>query len=218
MKMMKFVMALLSIMIMVGCESPDVKDCGKCKCGKMSKAACKDCKKKGDCASCKKKKACCKIKKAVKVTPVYNQALVSQLTGNLQNALGEKVSAESIKSKKYLMVYYSAHWCGPCRSFTPKLVKWYNENHADYDVVFVSSDRNNADMLKYMKGAKMPWAGTVKGSKAEKALKKFQNGRGIPCLVLIDENGKRISSSYNNQGKYTGAATAYKHLQTLLNK
>jgi len=28
---------------------------------------------------------------------------------------------------KVSMYYFSAHWCGPCRGFTPKLAKFYKK-------------------------------------------------------------------------------------------
>lgn len=48
--------------------------------------------------------------------------------------------------------------CGPCRGFTPDLVKTYNAVRAagkEFEVVLVGSDRNEADFLEYHKG--MPW-------------------------------------------------------------
>ena len=50
---------------------------------------------------------------------------------------------------KYTALYFSAHWCPPCRMFTPKLVEWYNNfkpKHPDFELVFVSSDRDQAAM------------------------------------------------------------------------
>ncbi|KAK0074992.1 hypothetical protein PV326_011971, partial [Microctonus aethiopoides] len=41
-------------------------------------------------------------------------------------------------------VYFSAHWCPPCRAFTPQLVDTYQrirERGQNFEVIFVSSDR-----------------------------------------------------------------------------
>ena len=37
----------------------------------------------------------------------------------LLNMDGESVSSDQLK-KKYIGLYFSASWCGPCRKFTPK--------------------------------------------------------------------------------------------------
>lgn len=38
------------------------------------------------------------------------------------NKSGEKkFIADVIKDKTYILIYFSAHWCGPCRGFTPQL-------------------------------------------------------------------------------------------------
>ncbi|XP_052128314.1 nucleoredoxin-like [Frankliniella occidentalis] len=42
-------------------------------------------------------------------------------------------------------VYFSAHWCPPCKAFTPQLVRTYNavrERGISFEVIFVSSDRS----------------------------------------------------------------------------
>jgi len=32
---------------------------------------------------------------------------------------------EALKGKKQIALYFSAHWCPPCRGFTPKLAETY---------------------------------------------------------------------------------------------
>jgi nucleoredoxin len=42
-------------------------------------------------------------------------------------------------------LYFSAHWCGPCKSFTPTFAKEYEKLKSDgknVEVVFVSSDKD----------------------------------------------------------------------------
>jgi nucleoredoxin len=104
-------------------------------------------------------------------------------------------------SPKYTALYFSAHWCPPCRMFTPKLVEWYNEfkaKHPDFELVFVSSDRDHAAMEEYMKGDKMPWPAVVYDKAQSEMFRKFSS-QGIPYLVLIDNDGKALTAQPGNE-------------------
>jgi thiol-disulfide isomerase/thioredoxin len=50
-----------------------------------------------------------------------------------------------------LMFYFSAHWCPPCRSFTPLLSKFYKRHAAskDFEIIFVSNDKDEAEFNAY---------------------------------------------------------------------
>jgi nucleoredoxin len=46
---------------------------------------------------------------------------------------------------KVVGLYFSAHWCAPCRQFTPLLAEKYRElvaAGAGFEIVFISSDRD----------------------------------------------------------------------------
>ena len=102
---------------------------------------------------------------------------------------------------KYIALYFSAHWCPPCRMFTPKLVEWYNEfkpKHPNFELVFVSSDQDEAAMKDYIKGDKMPWP-YVQFDKAKDEMFRKYSSDGIPYLVLIGENGKDMTGKKENE-------------------
>merc|ERR1712165_532439 len=66
-------------------------------------------------------------------------------------------------------IYFSAHWCGPCRDFTPKLIDTYKEvkaSNPDFELVFVSSDRKQAEFDSYF--GDMPWAAIPFDKKPER--------------------------------------------------
>ena len=78
----------------------------------------------------------------------------------------------------------SAHWCPPCRGFTPVLAGIYSAfkaSHArkdDFSVVFVSSDREPAAFDEYFKD--MPWLALPYAERDLKARlsAKFKVGEG----------------------------------------
>ena len=96
---------------------------------------------------------------------------------------------------KAVGIYFSAHWCGPCRAFTPSLVKFRDENNEQIEVVFVSSDRSAADQKKYMEEAEMKWYTMAFKSPAADALKKKYEVSGIPSFVLLKSNGELLTKS-----------------------
>jgi nucleoredoxin len=149
-------------------------------------------------------------------TESYHPTASKLFADSLVDADGKAVDVKRITAKKYLLVYYSAHWCPPCRAFTPKLVRWYNDNHDTYEVVFVSSDRSADKMLAYMEETKMPWPAVKYGSKALRSTAQFRDGGGVPCLVLLDGDDNRLAGSYDDAGKnYLGPQNAYKKLVEL---
>lgn len=104
------------------------------------------------------------------------------------------------KNPKYTALYFSAHWCPPCRAFTPKLVEWYQgfkAKHENFELVFVSRDKNEEAQLEYMKEAKMPWPAAKLAASNDPNFRKYA-ASGIPYLVLLDENGKDLTGKENN--------------------
>ena len=96
---------------------------------------------------------------------------------------------------KLIGLYFSASWCPPCKQFTPILIKLRDDNQADLEVVFISSDRSAEDQMKYMKDYKMSFLAVPLGAEQTKKLQSKFNIRGIPSLIILDSSGKVISTS-----------------------
>ena len=74
--------------------------------------------------------------------------------------------SQALKDKRAVALYFSAHWCPPCRQFTPRLKQAYEQYraatpNASVEVVFVSSDRSMAEQLSYMREAHGQWPAVV---------------------------------------------------------
>lgn len=132
----------------------------------------------------------------------HAEAIAPTLKGDLVALSGKKVKKfddAALASAKHFAIYYSAHWCGPCRAFTPKLVEWYKTNkaaHQDFELIFVSSDHSEKEMEGYMAEAGMPWPALDYGKKKNNKSVTKLAGRGIPCLVFLDAEGNVLSNSY----------------------
>lgn len=128
--------------------------------------------------------------------------------------------SQKLAGVRYFAIYRSAHWCPPCRRFTPELVKFYEKTkreHPEFELVFVSRDKSAEAMEEYMKVMSMPWPALeyrLVDSSAGKVLTNYP-GTGIPNLMLVDSDGKLLSSSYVGED-YVGPHKVMKDIQDVL--
>jgi thiol-disulfide isomerase/thioredoxin len=146
-----------------------------------------------------------------------NNKLIKKVEKNLVDASGKKVKAD-LDAPEYLLIYYSAHWCPPCRTFTPKLVEFYNENKskAKFELIFVSSDKTEEAMKEYMTSTSMPWKAVNYKDIQSSGIGKF-SGSGIPCLVLFDKERNVIADSFDGQ-KYLGPQQVLDKFREIIEK
>lgn len=140
-----------------------------------------------------------------RTTMSYSQHVVNPLFVNLGEKIVrkngtalEKVDTVSVLTGKIVGLYFSAHWCGPCRGFTPQLAKQYNELRAmdiPFEVVFVSKDTSREEFIEYYES--MPdWFAA--DAVAIDKLDNMYAGQGIPQLILFNEQGQMIT----DQGRH----------------
>jgi thiol-disulfide isomerase/thioredoxin len=147
-----------------------------------------------------------------KIYPLLKGDLVHWHNGSLA-----RFDDAPLEKKKLYALYFSAHWCGPCRKFTPQLVEFYNRvapQHPEFELIFVSNDRQPFNMETYMKEANMPWPAIDFAKIGSKEVLNRYEGKGIPCLVLVDAGGKVISDSYEGE-KYLGPAKVIADIETI---
>ena len=136
---------------------------------------------------------------------------MDSLTGQQLLGKDEKVvSADSVlENKKIIAFYFSAHWCPPCRLFTPVLAEFYSDlvttAGEPFEIVFVSSDKTpvlhssvvkhgivlregncfQEDMMTYMKESHGDWLAVQHATNLAGQLKKKYEISGIPSLVVV---------------------------------
>merc|ERR1711920_1103100 len=117
----------------------------------------------------------------------------------------EKLATKDLSECEVVGIYFSAHWCPPCRGFTPVLAETYKalvDAGKKFEIVFVSSDRDDDSFQDYYKS--MPWAALPFDDRARKGdlATKF-SVRGIPRLLLIDPKSCDVTNS-NARGDVMG--------------
>lgn len=96
---------------------------------------------------------------------------------------------------KNILLYFSAHWCPPCRAFLPKLLEAYHKIKAKdnaFEVIFISGDRDQASFDDFFSG--MPWLALPFGDERKAALSKMFKVQGIPVVVAIGQTGRTVTT------------------------
>lgn len=137
-------------------------------------------------------------KSTSKQNPKLASGMAELIPSKLLNSKGEKV-ANNVLAGKMVGFYFSAHWCPPCRGFTPSLVQFRDKNKNDFEVVFVSSDKSPEAQMKYMKETKMNWFTLPHRSKEGSKLSQKYGVRGIPALIIVSPDGETISTNGRNE-------------------
>ena len=85
-----------------------------------------------------------------------NSRIVQKLLqpGALIDKTGASYNPANLQNKKVFVLYFSAHWCPPCRQFTPILTEQFRIHNSQANsssmVIFVSGDRSLQQQLEYM--------------------------------------------------------------------
>jgi len=134
--------------------------------------------------------------------PTVSGSLGATLVKKVDGKVTEVATKDALAGKN-VALYFSAHWCPPCRGFTPKLAQTYKNMKKlvsegkledNFEFVFVSSDQDEKAFNEYF--GEMPWLALPYSNREGKAdLSGIFDVQGIPSLVTIDPNGKVINKS-----------------------
>jgi nucleoredoxin len=125
--------------------------------------------------------------------PTIEEALGNEFVRND----GSKVSAEELKGK-YLALYFSAHWCPPCRAFTVPVLKPVYEkvtkDKKNWEVIFISADKGEKEFKEYF--GEQPWlAVPFDDKKRSEALNRIFEVQGIPTLIQLSPERQVINKA-----------------------
>ncbi|KAF5449897.1 hypothetical protein F2P56_030298 [Juglans regia] len=106
---------------------------------------------------------------------------------------GVKIPVSDLVGKNILL-YFSAHWCPPCRAFLPKLTEAYHKIKANddaFEVIFISSDKDDASFSDFFSG--MPWLALPFGDPRKASLSRMFKVYGIPMVIAIGPSGRTVT-------------------------
>jgi len=108
---------------------------------------------------------------------------------------GTTTAASELKGK-VVAFYFSAHWCPPCRAFTPILAKFYDEVNKEgheLEIVFFSFDRSEDQAKSYINEAHGNWLYLLPDAPIVQELSGKFDVSGIPALIILKPDGTVIT-------------------------
>jgi nucleoredoxin len=97
------------------------------------------------------------------------------------------INPSSLNSAKFIGIYFAGSWCGPCRTFTPSLINFYENSNKDQmkiEIIYVSFDKDQTDFQESL--SKMPWLALEYKNPLTEALTNNFKVYGLPKLVIIE--------------------------------
>jgi nucleoredoxin len=82
---------------------------------------------------------------------------IESLLGKTLLGKDDKIIAtnKALEKKDFVLLYFSASWCPPCRAFSPVLKEFYKNVKDSVEIVYISSDKDYTEFSGYF--GTMPW-------------------------------------------------------------
>ncbi|MBR5395932.1 MAG: redoxin domain-containing protein [Bacteroidaceae bacterium] len=124
----------------------------------------------------------------------YHDLVMPDTTGTVRHL------SEFIGQGRYVLLDFWASWCGPCRAAMPLMKELY-KTYADrgLQIIGISFDDDRDDWVAAIQRLQLPWPQISDLKGWNSAGSAAYGVRSIPETVLIDPNGKIISSGLEGQ-------------------
>ncbi|MEO5958712.1 MAG: thioredoxin-like domain-containing protein [Opitutaceae bacterium] len=143
--------------------------------------------------------------------------VIQDIQGKLISPVTGAASAlEAGVDPRYYLFYRGAGWCGPCRQFSPSLVKFFKETkpkYPNFELIFISGDKTPAEMKAYAKEIGFTWNTVPSARQPEMQIVNRLFTSLIPQLVVTDRQGNVVVDSAQ-----VGPQVALKQFEALLKK
>jgi thiol-disulfide isomerase/thioredoxin len=124
--------------------------------------------------------------------------VLSKVLQQPNNKIITSLEDQRVTSAPLVAYYFSAHWCPPCRGFTPKLAEFYrsvNGTEKKIEIVFFSWDDSEESFSEYF--SEMPWLALKLGHEKINEVAKENGIKSIPTLIIL-KNGKIVTKTGRN--------------------
>jgi nucleoredoxin len=129
--------------------------------------------------------------------PVLRRMFGSRLAVGGGKESKREIGVESLAGS-VVGVYASAHWCAPCRQFTPQLANFYRGLRGAgkaFEIVFVSLDQEKEAFELYfesMPWLAIPWEG---GEGEREELMRMYQITSVPRLLIFGRDGELLENN-----------------------
>jgi len=92
-------------------------------------------------------------------------------------------------------LYFSAHWCPPCKAFTPVLRRFYEtlkSTGEQIEIIFVSGDRSEQEFIDYFRNEHGDWLAVDFNAAERSGLSDRYQVQGIPTLIVVNGKGETV--------------------------
>jgi len=107
---------------------------------------------------------------------------------------GAKAEGNALAGK-VVALYFSAHWCPPCKAFTPVLRRFYETLKGageQVEIIFVSGDRSEQEFLDYFRNEHGDWLAVDFNAEERSTLSDRYQVQGIPTLIVVNGKGENV--------------------------
>ncbi len=95
---------------------------------------------------------------------------------------------------KFVLLNFSAYWCGPCKGEIPYIKQVYEEHHNNgFELIRISVDEDESDLRKYIEEHEIPGVKIFDGNGWKNGVTGYFGINSVPSMWLIDRDGKILS-------------------------
>ena len=126
--------------------------------------------------------------------------------------LVEECNLEQVAECKFVLLFFSAGWCTPCKHFLQVLKDFYSEvnlNEKIVEILYVSCDRDEAGFKESYE--KMPWITVPFANPLHDKLKKQFEIIGVPVVLVCEASTGFVVSHKGRKDIFDHGVACLKH-------